>query len=236
MIDPERSAELKTTNRRYRMATNFEVRLLLALWDLGGASVRKGDLNGRFSGKVPEANAACASLMQLGAIEASENGRSMTLTSAGKMLLMESLSNEGFKFEAQIGAKTANALLMWLRTQFDINKSSVVKELEAKVVNESVPGNMIDSYEIFKSVVLDAYARLNRDFNLDDLVPIYRIRRDIGDRATRQNFDRWLLIMQADDIFQLQGGSVPDGDAAKIEDSIITELSGLRCYATLLNS
>ncbi len=27
------------------MATNFEVRLLLELWNLGGAEVRKGDLN-----------------------------------------------------------------------------------------------------------------------------------------------------------------------------------------------
>jgi hypothetical protein len=218
------------------MATNFEVRLLLALWDLGGVSVRKGDLNARFSGKVPEAKAVCANLIQLGAIEASENGRLMTLTSAGKVLLMESLSQEGFRFEAQIGAKTANALLMWLRTQIDISKLSVVKELEATVVNEPVPGNMIDSYEIFKSVALDTYGRLNRDFNLDNLVPIYRIRRDIGDRATRQNFDSWLLTMQADDIFQLQEGSVPDGDPAKIEDSIVTELSGLRCYATLLNA
>jgi hypothetical protein len=43
-----------------------------------------------------------------------------------------------------------------------------------------------------------------------------------------------LLTMQADDLFQLQGGSLPDGDATKIEDSITTELSGLRCYATLL--
>lgn len=209
------------------MATNFEVRLLLALWDLGGAAVRKGDLNGRFSGKVPEANAACINLMQLGAIAASENGRLMTLTSAGKVLLLKSLTKGEFKFEAQIGAKTANALLMWLRAQVDIDKSPAAKDLDAQTIN---------SYGIFKSVALDTYTRLNRDFNLDNLVPIYRIRREIGDRATRQNFDDWLLTMQADDIFQLQGGSVPDGDAAKIEDSIVTELSGLRCYATLLNA
>jgi hypothetical protein len=218
------------------MATNFEVRFLLALWDLGGAAVRKGDLNGRFSGKVPEANAATANLLQLGAIEVSSNGRLVTLTSAGKVLLMESLTKGDFKFEAQIGAKTANSLLMWLRTQVDVDKSSRVNELAGEVIGGMISGIAINSYELFKSTTLETYARLNRDFKLDNLVPIYRIRRDIGDRATRQDFDNWLLAMQADDIFQLQGGSVPDGDAAKIEDSIVTELSGLRCYATLLNS
>jgi hypothetical protein len=218
------------------MATNFEVRFLLALWDLGGAAVRKGDLNGRFSGKVPEANAATANLLQLGAIEVSSNGRLVTLTSAGKVLLMESLIKGNFKFEAQIGAKTANSLLMWLRTQVDVDKSSRVNELAGEVIGGMISGIAINSYELFKSTALETYARLNRDFKLDNLVPIYRIRRDIGDRATRQDFDNWLLAMQSDDIFQLQGGSVPDGDAAKIEDSIVTELSGLRCYATLLNS
>ena len=50
------------------MAKNFEVRLLLVLWDLGGAAVRKGDLNGRFSGRTQEANEACAELIKVVAI------------------------------------------------------------------------------------------------------------------------------------------------------------------------
>ncbi len=33
------------------MATNFEVRLLLVLWDLGGLNVPQGKLCDRFSGK-----------------------------------------------------------------------------------------------------------------------------------------------------------------------------------------
>ena len=69
---------------------------------------------------------------------------------------------------------------------------------------------------------------------MDDLVPLYRIRREIGDRVTRSQFDEWLLEMQANDILQMQGGSLPDNDPAKIEDSITTEVSGLRCYAKLL--
>jgi hypothetical protein len=40
--------------------------------------------------------------------------------------------------------------------------------------------------------------------------------------------------MQADDILQLQGGTVEDNARDKIEDSISTELNGLRCYAKRL--
>jgi hypothetical protein len=203
------------------MATNFEVRVLLVLWDLGATSVRKGELNSRFSGKAAYTKEAYTSLLKIGAIEIS--GHSLTLTNTGKILLAKSLAGGDFKFEAQIGAKTANSLLKWLRSQPTVSESKLV-------TNETT----IDSYEAFKSVILETYSRLNRDFNLDDLVPIYRIRRDIGDRLKRHEFDNWLLTMQADDLFQLQGGSLPDGDATKIEDSITTELSGLRCYATLL--
>jgi hypothetical protein len=213
------------------MATNFEVRLLLVLWDLGGASVRKGELNSRFSGKAADVNTACANLLKIGAIESSEKGRFLTLTSIGKILLSDSLTGDEFNFEAQIGAKMANAMLKWLRSQTDKSGLTISKQLQSESVGKS-----IDAYEEFKSVALETYDRLNRGFNFDDLVPIYQIRRDIGDRIKRQDFNLWLLEMQADDIFQLQGGSVSDGDAGKIEDSITTELSGLRCYATLLNT
>jgi hypothetical protein len=93
---------------------------------------------------------------------------------------------------------------------------------------------VIATYEEFKPVVLKVYDQLNRDYNLDALVPIYRIRREIGDRVSRSQFNEWLLEMQANDIFQLQGGSVEDSAPDKIEDSITTELDGLRCYARLL--
>jgi hypothetical protein len=210
------------------MATNFEVRVLLVLWDLGGNSVRKGELNSRFSGKAAHTKEAYISLLKVGAIEVT--GNSLTLTNTGKILLAKSLAGGDFKFEAQIGAKTANSLLKWLQSQPSMGESKIeVREMRWRSLPE-----VIDSYEAFKSLTLDTYHRLNRDFNLDDLVPIYRIRRDIGDRLKRHEFDNWLLTMQADDLFQLQGGSLPDGDATKIEDSITTELSGLRCYATLL--
>jgi hypothetical protein len=94
----------------------------------------------------------------------------------------------------------------------------------------------IASYDKFKHVALDVYDKLNRDYNLDDLVPIYRIRREIGDRVTRSEFNEWLMEMQANDILQLIGGEMPDLTQEKREDSITIPGGGLRYYAKLLNS
>jgi hypothetical protein len=67
------------------MATNLQVRVLLVLWDLGGTSVRKGELNSRFSGKTADTKAAYTSLLKIGAIEVS--GNTQTLTNPGRTLL-----------------------------------------------------------------------------------------------------------------------------------------------------
>jgi hypothetical protein len=124
-------------------------------------------------------------------------------------------------FEAQIGAKMANALLRWMRSAGA--SRTVVAGIEA-----------IESYEAFKVVVLGVFDRLNRDFKFDNLVPIYRIRREIGERVSRDDFNTWLMKTQTEKVFRLQGGSVEDSAADKIEDSITTEVSGLRCFAKRL--
>ncbi|MHC5828567.1 MAG: hypothetical protein ACYT04_74885, partial [Nostoc sp.] len=69
----------------------------------------------------------------------------------------------------------------------------------------------------------------------DDLVPIYRIRREIGDQVSRTEFSEWLLEMQADDIFQLMTGEIQDFNSDKRDDSIIIPGVGLRSYAKRLN-
>jgi hypothetical protein len=153
-----------------------------------------------------------------------DKGKKFTLTDAGKALLQTSLVEDGFKFEKQIGAKMANALLKWWRSQPSAS-ATIVPALET-----------IESYEAFKSAILESYRRLNRDFNLDNLVPIYRIRRDIGEKVTRSEFSDWLLKMQSDDIVQLSEGSVEDSAPDKIQDSVTTKLGKLRCYAKLITS
>ncbi|WP_373544878.1 hypothetical protein [Chamaesiphon sp.] len=203
------------------MVTNFEVRFLLALWDLGGADIRKGSVNSRFSGKTAAANAACARLVEAGAVKNSQDSRCLTLTDAGKLLLESSLVRDKFEFEAQIGAKTANALLNWFRAT----------NVDRRSLSDRVKEAEISSYHEFQAVALASYDRLNSEFNFDRLVPIYRIRRDIGERVTRTSFNEWLLKMQADSILQLLEGTVEDSAPDKLEDSVMTKVSGLRCYA-----
>jgi hypothetical protein len=208
------------------MVTNIEVRFLLALWDLGGTNIRKGSVNSRFSGKTAEANIACSRLIETKAIQNSKDSRFLTLTDEGRLLLRSSLIQDKFEFNTQIGAKTANALLNWLRSNGTVNQLSIAEDIEKKA---------IASYEEFKPMVLAVYDLLNKDFNFDYLVPIYRIRRDIGSQVPRASFSEWLLKMQADGILQLLEGTVEDSAPDKLADSVMTKISGLRCYAKRIN-
>lgn len=205
-----------------KIITNFEVRFLLALWDLGGADIRKGLVNSRFSGKTAAATAACDRLIEAGAVKSSPDGRVLTLTDRGKVLLASSLVQDKFEFEDQIGAKTANALLKWFRANANVSQPSLPQDRQEAAIT---------TYSEFQDVALTAYDRLNSEFNFDRLVPIYRIRRYLGDRVTRTSFNELLLKMQADGILQLLEGTVEDSAPDKLEDSVMTKVSGLRCYA-----
>lgn len=211
-----------------------QTRLLLYLWDMGGTEeeVNQGELTSRLKrGKERSAeySGVFEQLDKTGAITVTRKGNSakVSLTNQGMQRLGEGLKSPEFQFEGnQVGSRVANALLRWLRHS----------DGAVSVSNGKAPAaEKIASYKKFKQVALDVYERLNRDYNLDDLVPIYRMRREMGDRVTRSHFNEWLLEMQANDLVQLQGGSLPDNDSSKIEDSIKTELSGLRCYAKRLS-
>ncbi|MGC1197133.1 MAG: hypothetical protein WA882_09575 [Geitlerinemataceae cyanobacterium] len=213
--------------------TIAQTRLLLALWDMTTsgetAIVKKSELLNRVKKKNEKSldfQPLLEELAEKGSIALTKEKRTImvSLADSGVQLLGEGLRNPEFEYTSAIGKKDANALLNWIRQMGGLGSGS----MGAGAVKT------IDSYEAFKDVALDVYDRLNRDYNLDDLVPIYRIRREIGDRISPSQFDDWLLELQANDVLQLQGGSLPDSDASKIEDSITTELSGLRCYAKLL--
>ena len=207
-------------------------RLLLALWDLGGTQqeVKKGQLTKRIvskSQKVADYQGSFEELQNQGAIAISKKGYSLT-SSKGLEVLGEGLRNSDFKFEGTIvGTWAANALVKW------------ISQIDFAVAGADVPVNgksAIVSYDEFKSVALEVYDKLNYEYNFNNLVPIYRIRRGIGDRVSRTEFNDWLLETQANDILQLQGGTVEDNAPDKIEDSITTVLDGLRCYAKLLKA
>jgi hypothetical protein len=212
-------------------ATQAKTRLLLALWDLGGTQqeVKKGQLSKRIIAKgqkVADYKPIFEELETQGAIAISKTGYSLN-SPVGLEVLGEGLRSGDFKFEGTIvGTWAANALLRWI-SQIDKSGSTPAP------VNK-VDTAKIASYDEFKSVALQVYDKLNYEYSFNNLVPIYRIRRAIGERVNRTEFNDFLLEMQADDIFQLQGGTVEDSAPDKLEDSIKTALDGLRCYAKRL--
>ncbi|MEG3898187.1 MULTISPECIES: hypothetical protein [unclassified Microcoleus] len=215
-----------------------KVRVLLNLWDLGGGKmmVKKGDLTKRIV-RTNETSVryqgVLGELQATGAIEYSLVNRVtlVELSAKGKEVLADGLKNKDSLFEfdgSQIGTRLGNSLLKWIRHQ----------DGAASVAVEKGKGDVgaIASYEDFKAVAIDVYDSLNRDYNLDDLVPIYRMRRAIGERVGRSEFNEWLLEMQAKGFFLLQGGEMTEITPDKAEDSIKTSLGELRYYATRLIS
>ncbi|WP_371122303.1 hypothetical protein [Microcoleus sp.] len=213
-----------------------KVRVLLNLWDEGEGKnkVNQGKLTkliARTNETKKTYEPILKELEESGAIAyLREKGRSQVeLTVKGKEVLAAGLKSQDslFVFDgSQMGARLGNALLKWMRHE----------DGAVGVGVETGKGDVgaIASYDDFKAVAIDVYDSLNRDYNLDDLVPIYRMRRAIGERVGRSQFNEWLLEMQATDIFQLIGGSVEDSAPDKIEDSITTKVNGLRCYVKRL--
>ena len=212
---------------------NAEIRLLLSIWglvDSGEKPTTKGNFFPSFSGKDrnvknAEYREAFQALIDGGAIAMSKvkSAVNYSLTDAGLQRLADGLRSPDFSFEGAtlVSSRLANAALRW----FQQNSGEAVSV-------ESAP--KISSYDEFKAVALETYDQLNRDYNFDNLVPIYRIRRAIGERVTRSQFNNWMLELQSKDIFQFITGGVADLTPDKEKDSITTELGGLRYYAKLL--
>lgn len=205
-----------------------KTRLLLTVWDAHDrqSEFKKSDLLKqltRTKEKRSDYEPIYQALVQAKAIEDDNN---LTLTAMGQQLLSEGLKSAEFKFDDRsTSTKTANPLLRWIRQNCLAS---------APVVNGNGKKSEIASYEDFKPVALEVFDRLNRDFNLDNLVPIYRIRREIGDRVERSNFDEWLLKLQSQDAIQLIGGEMPELTPEKAENSIKTALGSIRYYAKRL--
>ena len=205
-----------------------KTRLLLALWDLGASQqeVKKGLLTKRIVAKgqkMADYKGILEDLQEQGAVTVSRTGYTLN-SPIGLDVLGAGLRSDEFKFEGTIvGTWAANALLRWI---------GQINVVAAPVASG---GGVIGSYEEFKSVALEVYDKLNRDYNLDDLVPIYRIRREIGEQVGREKFNQWLVEMQADDILQLIAGEIPDFTSDKREDSISIPGTQLRSYAKRLS-
>lgn len=218
-----------------QVVSKDETRLLLAVWDLGGLTtpIQKGKVLERIKRtkeKSSDYESSFESLKRAEAIAIVPGGKRyerISLLPEGIKLLGMGLNSSDFKFEAQIGAKTANALLEWFRQHANLVSSSQT--------NGKVEKAAIMSYDKFKNLALEVYNRLNRDYNYDHLVPIYRIRREIGEKVSRSQFDNGVLEMQTNNLWQLIGGEMPDITPDKADDSIKTALGGVRYYAKLIH-
>jgi hypothetical protein len=208
---------------------NTEIRLLLNLWGLGNGQglVKKSELLRPYKGKEKKAvyEVSLNDLADRGAIALTMDKKvpKLSLTNAGSQQLATGLLSADFGFEGQlVGSRLANAALRWFRHN------------QGVAVNAEAIAPKISTYDEFKVVALETYDQLNRDYNYDNLVPIYRIRRAIGERVTRSQFNNWMLELQSKEIFQFITGRVTDLTPDKEQDSITTELGGLRYYAKLL--
>ncbi len=215
-------------------------RLLLSLWDLGGTEkeIKKGELNKRLirtKEKAEHYQDTYKELEEAGAIALSKKNTISLSTPKGLQMLGEGLKSDEFQFDSQIGAKTANALLKWIREQDTTGNGAVSNGASPSAGKGKTSEGAIASYNEFKQVALDVYDRLNRDYNMDYMVPIYRIRQEIGDRVSRDQFNEWMLEMQANDIFQLMGGEVLNVTPDQLEDSITPPVGKLRFFAKRVN-
>ncbi|MEC4806098.1 MAG: hypothetical protein SAJ12_06335 [Jaaginema sp. PMC 1079.18] len=223
------------------MTTNpkQKTRLLLNLWNLGGTetAVNQGQLNkqvklSRETSK--DYQTIYTELETIGAISCNKvkSTTKITLTEKGLQLLAESLESPEFQYSPRqrVRTKDFNALLNWLRWSSEVGRLQISSD-----GNNKTEDRQIRSYEEFKPVALAVYDQLNQDYNLDHLIPIYRIRRTIGEIVSRSQFNEWMLEMQANDIIQLIGDQAVDVTLDQLEDSISTKLSGLRFFVKRLD-
>ncbi|MEL6552892.1 MAG: hypothetical protein AAFQ63_05430 [Cyanobacteria bacterium J06621_11] len=205
---------------------------LLKLWSLDETPASKSKF---ISSGTKAYTVALRSLVEDGALsETPKNKRTnvYSLTESGEKRLAAGLANSEFAFSSVAGPKTTNALLKWFRQrQTPITAARSVSNT-GNPSNGNTP--QIGSYEAFAETALKTYDQLNQDYNLGDLVPIYRIRRELGDRVPRQQFNEWLLEIQANDIVQLMGGDLPNATSDQLEDSVAIPGGGTRFYVKRL--
>ncbi|MEG4147319.1 hypothetical protein [Microcoleus sp. Pol12B5] len=211
-----------------------KVRVLLNLWDLSGGKmkVKKGELTKRIV-RTNETSQryleVLGELQATGAIEYSLVNRVtlVELTAKGKEVLAEGLKSKDSLFEfdgSQIGTRLGNSLLKWIRHQ----------DGAASVRVEKGKGDVgtIASYEDFKSQALALFDKLDKGYNYMGLVPIWHLRRELGEQVSRENFKDLIMQMQADRLFYLQSGEARGATDEQKQDSISDDIRGLLFFAS----
>jgi hypothetical protein len=149
------------------------------------------------------------------------------LSARGKEVLADGLKSKDSLFEfdgSQIGTRLGNALLKWLRYEDSL----------ASVGVEKAQGDVgaIVSYDDFKSQALALFEKLDKGYNYMGLVPIWHLRRELGEKVSRENFKDLIMQMQADRLFYLQSGEARGATDEQKRDSISDDIRGLLFFAS----
>jgi hypothetical protein len=200
---------------------NPMTRFLLGLWSFGGVdvAVKQGDLMKVVRlGKERVADFApiVADLLADGSIVVESVGRSKvyTLLALGMDRLRAGVIDPGFGFEGTVvGTRFVSLLLRFFREVVAVAPVGVVSV-------EVAPVEKIEDYEAFKPVLLDTYRELLARFNYNRLVPIYQIRRELGDRVDRETFNQWIIQAHKDDVLEMMDCGERDITPDEIADSV----------------
>ncbi|MBC6480919.1 MAG: hypothetical protein GDA56_27210 [Hormoscilla sp. GM7CHS1pb] len=211
-----------------------KTRVLLTLWQMGRAQekVKKSELTRQSKRSREKAGDYKDIFNDLQSDEAiaivtEKRVAKVSLTDKGLQTLGEGLKNPEFCFEpTQVGSRLANAVLDWYR-QSDANvpTAPVTEKVEAKE-------GAIASYEDFKSKILALFEKLDKGYNYSGLVPIWHLRREFREGVGREQFNEWMMEMQAQKLFYLQSGEARGATDDQKQDSITSEVRGLLFYAS----
>jgi hypothetical protein len=212
-----------------------KTRLLLALWELGAneQKVAKGKLGKRVVSKgqkITDYQGILEDLQEQGAITILKKGSAISYTlnsPIGLDVLGDGLRSDEFEFESgkTIGTWVANALLRWFR-QVDVVVNKTV------VLDNGVKVEVIGSYEEFKLEILGLFDKLDKSYSHAGLVPIWQIRKEVGNRLQRDQFNTWIMDMQAEQLLYLQSGEARGATEEQKQDSINSEIRGLLFFAS----
>jgi hypothetical protein len=212
-----------------------KTRLLLALWELGAneQKVAKGKLGKRVVSKgqkITDYQGILEDLQGQGAITILKKGSAISYTlnsPIGLDVLGAGLRSDEFEFESgkTLGTWVANALLRWFR-QVDVVVNKTV------VLDNGVKVEVIGSYEEFKLEILGLFDKLDKSYSHAGLVPIWQIRKEVGNRLQRDQFNTWIMDMQAEQLLYLQSGEARGATEEQKQDSINSEIRGLLFFAS----
>lgn len=99
------------------------------------------------------------------------------------------------------------------------------KEKESPISEN--PHTTIHNQKDFEDVFLTKMHELSKAHNS---IPIFKIRRAIGEAVPRDKFTNYLMEMQSKGLVQPYGGSLDSNNQDELQDSLHTKQSGLRTY------